>query len=516
MEISKNILLLIFLGFSINGLTNSNPTEMIHYECPDEMACLTSQITINDELYNPELSVVEVANCGSRYNQENYKFEATSHDISFRLTWDVAGEDLKVGLVSGCMPYGNCIGESDCSSSQDITMEFEDLIIGHEYVVYVDACFFYPVDFELEITPGEPGEFSSVTGISTKQCDEQPDVYCNSLPIEIDVFYQDDDQEEYFEQAEGNWNFFVDGPESFDFTIDDIANASFNVTQFGNYVVCLESVALSCGSYEIDYCYELEVIDKSVDFGRLKVCEHELNEDDWVPSIHWDGDPISEPGFHIIETQDICGCDLFQQVEVIKLEEVEEFVEIELCPDDYPYTYFEDFEFEYSQFDIETNLVIHRGSLQEDYRRDECDSLVYLTLVNENPQDRCSSCDLPISLNKSKIVYCIPFDNEAIDVSGKRNIVLPVGIDFDDNGSSENILWDAVFDGDLDYVELPHISDLNTTDFSLDFKFNKDEDFENGPIETLFSKGDSEDNLRYIINVEQVTDQTFNLVARFY
>ena len=80
--------------------------------------------------------------------------------------------------------------------------------------------------------------------------------------------------------------------------------------------------------------------DKTVDFGLYNVCAHDLDNGSWIPDSDWLGGPVSEPGELTIEHTNDCDCSFTQSVQVIKLEEVQEFVEIELCPDDYPFVYF--------------------------------------------------------------------------------------------------------------------------------------------------------------------------------
>ena len=491
---------------------------MVNIDCPETLECIFDGIVIQEYLPYVDIIIPEVINCGNAaFTQMNYKFEATSQILSLKLTWDTPEDDnLKMGVISGCIPDGVCVGAATCSTDELMTLDIDDLIVGHEYIVYVDGCNVYEIDFELEITPGSAGEFDAISNIVTSQCEEVNNL-CLGIPIDLTIMYQEENLADYFNQADATWHFVVDGPESFDVVKDNINEAQFNVSQPGDYIVCLTSVDLSCESYDLNFCTEFQVEDKTVDFGLYNVCEHDLNNGRWIPDSDWLGCPISEPGEMTIEHTNDCDCSFTQSVQVIKLEEVQEFVEIELCPDDYPFVYFDDYTFDYSQFDIEENLNIFRESLQRDYNDEKCDTLIHLVLINEEPDGRCSSCDLPVSLEKSKIVYCIPFDNEAVDVSGKRNIVNSVGVAFDDNGSSNNILWEAIFDGDGDFVSLPHMDDLNTSVFSFNLQFNKDDSFENGDIETLVSKGDKgKNNLRFEVNLEKVNETIFDLVSTFY
>lgn len=496
---------------------------MVNIECPQVTECLSGELVISDMTPWIDLHVPEVPNCGSvSWSQMNLRFQAKSKSLSLDLTFNDSGDaTFKLGIVDGCIPYGTCVAFESCELGNFPSIDVDDLVVGHEYIIFVDECGGYETPFELVINPGSDDPFEAIIdiGLNYKDCSFIPPIpnqFCAGTPIEWIFELEDETLYNSFSRQEATYNISIDGPEVFEYAVDNYRDFSFTINNPGDYVLCLESVDFACESYDIGICKEFSIEDWHHDYGVYEVCQHDL-EQGWVPDSDWVGEEITEEGFFDGEYNFECGCPYYESINVIQLNEVVENVEIELCPDDYPFVYFDDYEFDYSQFDIEENLDIFRESLQRDYNNEKCDSLVNLILINENPEDRCSSCELPISLEKSKIVYCIPFDNEAIDVSGKRNRVNAVGVAFDDNGSSSNILWEAVFDGNEDYVTLPHIDDLNTSVFSFNFQFNKDDSFDNGNTETLISKGDAEkDNLRFDVSIIKVNESIFDLVSTFY
>ncbi|NNL93742.1 MAG: hypothetical protein HKO66_15980, partial [Saprospiraceae bacterium] len=495
--------------------------QFVLWDCPQTTHCISSTTTvwINSFSFVSEPNP-PVSTCGSTnpYEQHNLRFEATSSEMSVTYTATGPAFDgfTTISLLSDCEPSGMCLETDQCIYIPSISTD--ELIVGADYIISIVGCN-SDLYVNVEMEPGNFEEPELPIGIELnyiENCSSEP--FCKNGKMGLKVKYDDESIEELFNEKNTEWIVSVEGPASSTLEVEQMSSFEFSIDEPGTYEICLQELNLLCNELTFEnLCTEVTIHDDFVfELGDYDICEHVLAESGWTPGESWEGDIITEEGFYEIIFIDECGCKHTQRITVNQLDEVLEEVEIELCPEDYPYEYFNEYVYDYQWFDIEEELEIYQGSIQRDYENNKCDSLVLLKLINEDAATRCSSCELPVSLGKSKIIYCIPFDNEAIDISGKNNIVNAVGIDFDDNGSSNNALWDALFDGNLDYVVLPHFSDLNTADFSLDFKFNKDEDFENGPIETLFSKGDSEDNLRYIINVEQVTDQTFNLVARFY
>ena len=521
----KNQLLKIFtvwlLGFSLSY--GGNPS-MVLADCPEVLDCISGSVSISETLPFADLIILEVSSCGGvpRY-QMNYKFEATSTDVVIDLQWTDVNGLLKLGLVSGCLPYGSCVEYQTCEFDvNSITIESTDLIVGHEYVVFVDGCSNSGVDFDLEITPGEDSDLLIYEDLKIDYQDcqhtsSEPDAFCDGAELKWEFIYNEIVSEEYFNQREATYHLTLDGPESRDFIVDQVNDFNFSVDKTGEYILCFNTVEFECKNYDIEICKSFTIFNNDKEYGTYEVCQHDLEEGNWVPDSDWLSESITEEGEYSVLSHVECDCPVLQTIDVVQINEPMEEVEIVLCPDDYPYVYFDEFEFDYSQFDIEEELYIHEGSIVKDYDNERCDSLVHLILVNEKPEDRCSSCHLPFSLEKSKIVACIPFDNATIDVSGRRTIVRENGVNYDDNGSTTNDLWEALFDGNEDYVMIPHISDLNTSVFSINFQFNKDERFENGNRETLASKGDiGKENIRYSIDLQKVNESKFDLLGTFY
>jgi|GEM_PF-2632028 len=512
--------ILIFSAFLAR--VNLGAQTMVNVDCPDITDCLDGELVINDMTPWIDLPIAQVPNCGSvLWSQMNLKFQAKSKSLSLDLAFSSPGDPtFKLGIANGCLPYGTCVAFENCEFGNFPSIDVDDLVVGHEYIIFVDECG-YETPFELVITPGSDDPFEAIIDINLdfKDCSFTPPIpnqFCAGTPIEWTFELEDESLYNSFSRQEATYHVSIDGPKVFEFEVDNYRDFSFQSFTPGDYILCLESVDFPCESYDIGICKEFSIEDWHHDYGLFEVCQNDL-EQGWVPDSDWVGEEINGEGLFDGEYMFECGCPYYESIEVVQLNEVVEEVVFELCPEDYPFVYFDDYEFDYSQFDIEENLEIFRESLQRDYNNEKCDSLVFLILINEDPEDRCSSCELPVSLEKSKIVYCIPFDNDVVDVSGKRNIVEAVGVGFDDNGSSNNILWEAIFDGDGDYVSMPHIDDLNTSVFSFNFQFNKDEPFENGDIETIISKGDLNDgNLRFDLSLEKVNLSIFDLKANFY
>lgn len=512
--------ILSFLCFALIPI--GSKAQFVDLECPDVVECFDSNTSITLDMTISVADAVDIPclqgeNLGAR---NNLRFEALSTDFHIFYSSSGPGFDgsTYMSISEPCEQGGECLYTDGCWLSPEL--EITDLIVGHEYILSVFAC---GIDIEvvIEIEIGEldlPEEPIDIVVRPSQICVDQ-EVFCTSTSYALDLIYDDSQSQEYFNSKKGQWHISANGPENLAFDFDVPSDFEFSVSEPGNYLVCLDSATFNCTEIvPSNLCTEIEVVDiPTEEYGILNVCQHDLEIGNWVPDNNWQGGFINEEGSYDVEYEADCGCLVGQTVSVEIIPEIQSEVVIELCPDDYPFVFLDYDEFDYSPFDEEFNLYIDEGSIIFDYDNDPCDSLVYLILINEDPEERCSSCKLPLSLRKSKIVLCLPFDNSTVDVSGKNTIVHETGIDYDDNGSTTNDLWEAVFDGDEDYVTIPHIDDLNTSVFSINFQFNKDEPFENGNIETLISKGDlDQGNLRYDVSLEKGSESIFDLRGVFY
>ena len=496
--------------------------QFVEWECPEAIECFEGNTSIDiisstiGEEPNPPVLICDAL---SPMSQNNLRFEAMSPEMLISVVNNNPASDINISIsiLDKCGPQAICIASEECSFTPELYTG--DLVVGHEYILSVTGCGAVLEDVTVFFEPGAVEEMTPPRGLEFFGLPTCHIIgFCPGATLELDVYFEEGQTAYFYEKESATWQFSILELDR-EIETQSLWGFGFVVEEEGNYTLCLNSVQLACQDvYFDDLCLEFEIGEPQFDdYGVYEVCQHDLDSGSWVPDGKWEGGIIQEPGYYETDRSSECGCLFYQAIEVVVIEEELSEVIIELCPEDYPYVYFDEFEFDYSQFDIEEELYIYEGSLSQDYDEVSCDSLIYLILVNEDPQDRCSSCHLPVSLEKSKIVACIPFDNATIDVSGRRTIVRENGIGYDDNGSKTNDLWEAIFDGDEDYVEIPHIDDLNTSVFSFNLQFNKDERFENGDRETLISKGDiANDNLRYSVDLQKVDESKFDLLGTFY
>lgn len=487
-------------------------------ECSETITCILEPYDTQVTIPVPTGSNSEVTSCeGNSLSQMNMMFEASSELMSITVGWDT-DDEIKMGVVDACGVDNVCLNSVSCNSVGEMQMNIETSP-GRTYIIYIDACNnTIPVDVDVFIDPlGVTELFNEYSGLDIIENCEDDSSYdlCLGTPFRVQLFLENYD---YWNSRELQWKVSYGGSSRGEVISNDLDQIYLTIEEPGSYIVCFETVETECMLY---YGFQGTCID-GLDIEMINtvesydVCQHDLDAG-WVPSESWEGPEITEAGEYEQETENGCGCEFNQVIIVNEIKEKETEIEVELCPQDYPYDYLGLEEYDYSQQNIEDVLFLNEASYYTDYSGTQCDSVIYLILVNEGPQKRCSSCNLPVSLEKGKIVFCLPFDNATVDVSGQNTIVNPVNIGYDDNGSKENDFWEAILDGDEDYISIPHINNLNTSVFSFNFQFNKDEPFENGDVETIISKGDpSNDNLRFDVSLEKVNQSIFDLKANFY
>ena len=523
MTVLKRFVILSVLIASNFNTVNANKIDgFTEVYCPDETICLDGPLSISGYIPWWDLSPPHpVSHCGGiQIFQLNLEFEAYSSELEFTVSWSHPG-DLKAGIVDGCNTSADCIVFQNCSSSQEFTVYTDDLIVGHTYILYVDPCAnFVDAPFDIEIEPGAQEDMTSIEDIYLfidDNCENElsEDEFCMNRELSIGLIGENENETEYLRNINAEWEFTITGENNQEVVLLNLETDKLSFETPGNYNLVLDKLKLDCQEFDYDISYEFEIKSLDQSFGPDLVCSSDLFN--WNRMGDWLGEYINEAGYYIEEHLDDCGCPFSQEIIVEEYLELTEVVTIELCPDDYPYFYYDDYEIDYSSFDQEFMISFHEGSVVEDYDRENCDSLVHLIVINENPEERCSSCELPVSLEKSKIIYCVPFDNGTFDVSGKANRIYPVGVGYDNNGPANNPLWEAEFDGRDDHVWIPHIDDLNTSVFAFDLEFKKEGVFENSEPEVLISKGDlSEANRRFDITLEERTETSFDMIASFY
>ncbi len=491
--------------------------------CPSQSVCLNGTYSYNTFYTGPggDMPIEACEAIFSSDNQYILKFQAISNQLDVLvINYQAIGDGhLSAGIVDACDRNRNCIVSVDCNYDGSFVLETSELIPGKDYFIYLNNCLGI-MNFDVEMTEGDPVEELPIADIQLQYIDECEYGLDNKFCVSEDLYLNiRDDREETIDEyysAEGIWVIKLSGPEEITFETESLYDIDLSPFAYGEYELELVSLITACHEFSVNKKTVIELEEPIENFGELVVCTSELITGAWMPS-EWEGGELIEAGEYSIEYENSCGCSIIQNMTVI--EHVEEITEIELvlCPADYPYYFFDDYIIEYQPYDYELFLSFEGESEVEDFSGLDCDTSFLLTIINERPGERCASCNLPLILENSKIVYCIPFENGSFDVSGKANIVDPQGVRYDNNGPAGNPYWEAVFDGRDDYVRLPHSEDLNTSGFSLDFHFNKDDDYDNGDIETLISKGDEgEDNLRYSIELHKKTDEQFELVAKFF
>ncbi|NNE26794.1 MAG: T9SS type A sorting domain-containing protein [Saprospiraceae bacterium] len=515
----------LFLPGILSAQESAQANNFVDWWCPENAECLTSSVTLyhtysaNDFWgLRPE---PDIDNCGHTPNaQQNFMFEAMSREIEVIMTWDaVPTNQLQMGIMSGCKPFGTCIAYVDCEDNGEMIINVDDLVVGHEYIFYIDGC--TPTDFnniEVDITPGPTEDFSAITEMELNYAscpEENPEnQFCKGTVLELTIGGPNEDEIEYFLRRDAIWKLSLDGPVSESFELESIEEFELNLSVEGDYVLILESVVLSCEEYGIDAIYEFQIGNINEQFGTYNICEHDLVE--WNPGEGWLGPDLSEDGYHQFWYENECGCPYYQDLTIDLYEEDYSAHELVLCPDDYPYEFYDGYIIDYRPYDYEEFLRFDNGSLVEDYDNNNCDSLIHLMVVNESPENRCASCVLPLILEDAHLIVCIPFDNASYDVSGNANIVEAIGVNYDNNFSDDLRLWEALLDGNNDYIEIKHTPDLNSNEFAIDIQFNKDRNFRYGPIETILHKGDDASNTRYTVYIEEDGDDHFFLHSLFY
>ena len=506
------------VAFLLLSTTLCFSQEFVLDQCPENIECVISEAVYFVTIPAPTGSTSDVISCNeTSFSQMNLKFEATSELMTFEASWST-NDELVLGVVSNCGEENSCIYTSECNASGYISFTLE-LSPGRTYILYLDGCgHTSPVEVDVSIDgPAQTELFNELFAVNVEGACEEigVPVLCSNEEFLIQL---DLEEYDYWNSRNATWLIEYEGPLSGFQSYESLDDMYLYLEEPGEYTICLEMVELECRPYYpiMQNCAEILIGQGTRNYGEYDVCEHDLKAG-WVPDQYWAGEVITKSGEYEARGNGECGCEVNQVIVVNRIRERETEIEVELCPQDYPYDYMGLEEYEYSQLNIEDVHVFEEGSYNEDYAGNACDSIIYLILVNERPQERCSSCNLPLSLEKGKIVCCLPFDNATVDVSGRNTPVYETGIGYDDNGSTTNDLWEAIFDGDEDFVEIPHISDLNTSVFSFNFQFNKDEEFENGDLETLISKGDfGKNNMRYDVCIQKFNESEFDLVGTFY
>ena len=489
--------------------------------CPENTYCLNGvyETSFSFPASNVVEPPIELCDESLSAGQISMRFEAVSSYLEVLAGYGGPGDDYaSVGIKESC--EDGCIVWQTCGQN-GVDFETNALVPGREYIFYFSGCnehLGFSVHI-LRLTEGPDETNFSIESVELayqEECSFGGSDFCCSENLFLRIETEDPEWNELLQYKKGTWRLDVEGEVNTTLEAEDLFSFDFCSLPYGDYVLTLKEFEYACGIIEYDLSYEFSILDLTEDFGEGLACQHELESNYWKPD-GWKGEALTEPGEHHHRYYNDCNCPIDQYVNIDQFDEVYEQHELVLCPDDYPYEFFDGYELDYEQWDYDIMLRFNGESMVEDIDGSDCDSLIHLYVINEKPEERCSSCELPVSLEKSKIIYCVPFDNGTYDVSGKANRIYPVGVGYDNNGPASNPLWEAEFDGRNDYVWIPHMDDLNTSVFALDIEFRKEGEFENGEPEVLVSKGDlTEGNRRFDITLEEQTANSFVLNANCY
>jgi len=416
-------------------------------------------------------------------------------------------QGFDVGILEVCGDV--CIeGDSNCGSPTDpISFSYDGLNVGQVYIVFIDHCGASSGIFDISIDVSDTTEPAEVVIeyeiYSTTVCElslcsnEGVQVYFNSS---IEGLLSSD--REVHLQVSGPTNFSI---------VEEVSNPlvlsaeDYNFEE-GEYEICVTKIVTECNEILVVDCGYFTIDDSESVTTVLDVCIGELNdgfgEEFLGYNVYNDGTYLSELEF--------CECgDQFFTIN--EKEEEEELVILQLCPEDFPFLYFDEYEFEYSENGYELALIVENGSLQIDYDGEACDSLVYIVIENMP----CGGCDLPVSLLDSELVICLPFEDNAFDVSGNNNVVNAFNLDYEDFTVDGKVTYSADFNGRSDYVEIPYTDLLDSPVFSFSFEFDKYKGFRNGAVETLISMGSDNQN-RLKVDLVQTVSDSFDMVGTFF
>jgi hypothetical protein len=493
-----------------------------YYECSsDEIVCVPS----SGETYTLYASCAcgiagcpltdSFDDCDGRNFHSAYilPIVASGNSITISTVWEPlncydADGGFYLGLMENC--DNSCLGSSNnCDNTgQAVSLSVDELVIGRVYYLYMAGCtagidldglFNVDVSFSGDDTVDEDiidFYFETNSGCATPYCGDED---LTVLLDVIDGFYTND--VEYHINIFGPENYLIVEEES-EFVLES------DVYQFlaGEYEICVTKVVSECNEILLNDCSSFIVTSSDDIITELGVCSGELRDGFGEDIL---GFTVSDEGEYTSELESCeCGNEIFV---ISEIEEVEEFVNLQLCPEDFPFIYFDEYEFEFSQNGYEVALIIENGSTQLDYRGLGCDSLVYLVIENT----QCAGCDLPVSLLDSELVICLPFENNAFDVSGNDNTINAFNLDYEDFIIDGSRTYSADFNGREDYVEIPHTDELDSPIFSFSFEFDKYKGFRNGPVETLISMG-SGNQKRFHVDLVQTISDSFDLVGTFY
>ena len=428
----KNLTLL-FIGvvlLSVNGISQQD-----YFDCPtSEDNALCDLDDINGYTFSNDgvgdLPTDALCGGGAFHNPGWFSFVAGSTEIILTVT-PLAGTcdtvpngntGVQVALWEGCPGQGGeCVaGDANCYDTP-VVLEAMDLTIGEVYNLVIDGCSGSICTVEVTIDNADAFQLPDLTDVEFADpeynlgrggdCDNSlgDGNFCAGLEV---LFQVDDD---FYETLGAEYYWTITGPDadqvewsfgSFSGTgnpveIGDLdgelgangVNMIFPTN--GTYTICLDNVVTECDAdAEGPLCIEVNIISPGdQEFGHFDVCaldllagwepeEENAEGNPWIAGPIFYDDVIDNDGHIEIMTEDDCGCDFTQIIDITARGSIDR-VDVEL--------YVWECMFEYEWFgeefvDAESlpegepfDLV--EGSAEENWEGTNCDSLLNLTIT---------------------------------------------------------------------------------------------------------------------------------------
>ena len=412
---------------------------------------------------------------------------------------------IQVALWEGCPGAGGmCVaGNADCNDTP-ITLNAEDLVVGETYNLTIDGCGGSICTVSVDITSATAFALPDLDDVDEADakynfrfsCDNSlgDGNFCADQPVNFSV------DDEFYETLGAQWEWSFTGPNigdiEWDFgafsgegspaTIGDVDGEmlegnGINVVfpDPGTYTICLNNVETFCDrNTEGKLTWEINVIEPGLqDFGVVSVCaldllvgwEPDFEDEDGSP---WIAGPITldqvenaSDGIISIETQDDCGCDFEQMIQVIVAGTIDrEEVELYVWECMMPYTWYDITFDEFDDLPVGQEEVLREGSAESDYDGNVCDSLVSITIIPLTIVDTIIIGDCTSLGTEFTFVFT------ALDPDGNDVTITNPVIEWIDSTSNSVVATGgtALLESGSYYVDfLGSLQDLNYTDDEL-------------------------------------------------
>lgn len=428
--------------FDINiNCPDCSSSDPIYSNCDDSpIFCDLGALSPSSCTPIPDGTISNLCSAGAIHNASYFTFIAGATDLEIILTPSNCeiNQGLQATVTDYCDPsicYSNNF--ADCFTELD-TIDVTGLTIGNVYNVVVDGCNADVCEFTLTFPSSEyeipdpetPIVSSDVCNLnptdlifcpgqnvsfSPENIQNETILYCWSINSTDGVFATN--QDDICIESDSSAVFSCDGDYS------TCGPLNLNLSEPGNYQLCLEEMSNECSTWSGSFCWNFIVGNSSVvDFGTYSICESELALG-WAPDFtgpngeQWEGGVVTTEGIHEFTITDECNCTRNQMVQVDELTMGEDGqVDVNWCANDIEN--WEDVGLGLDWDDIQiyldpqTNIasVINfpGGSMQTDYKGMNCDtSLVYnfmLYEINGNiTQSAGAGCDVLLEFIPSDV-----------------------------------------------------------------------------------------------------------------